>query len=406
MPNYMDMMGDMIRGLVRAPGPRTADDYDTMARELAGALLAGDDAEVSRLSGLMSRARVQGEFTAPNESDLMAMAEKFPEDANIIGGPIKTAGQSRALSRRADVGGLTGLDPDTATLQDMIDLQEAMNQGVLVRGTANTDMPAGYGDPREDLLSFFGSKGEKTRAGIDPELGPPTRGDVDADIIDAIRQDQLLGIASARAADESAELDALPEVLEMFPKRTDSRVGLPELTRKDVITGVGGGALAAATAYALSRLNAGKGEEGDEEMVASQLVTDGATGAGDGPSQLAAAAEQDALYDDYEDMIADMGDGEPVGNAVPAGRVMGPEDLPAEVIAALNRSAAKLDDDPSGTADLVNEYRPIPNSTPVSITQRTVSYRPTQSRGSRRRRPNYGYSRAMNPSQTRNRRSR
>lgn len=384
--DYRDMMGNMIRAL--RPAPRTADQYDTMARELAGAILSGNDAEAARLSGMLGRARVPGELTPPTMDDLAAMAERFPADRNIVGGPVKTAGQSRALSRRADVGGLTATDD--MTLQDAIDLQGAMDRGVLVRGTMNADEPA-MGSARDDLLEFFGTKAQKQRAGLDP-LAVPTRGDVDSPIIDAIRQDQLLGIASSRAADEAAAIDALDEAGPMFPLR-ETRTGTGASELEDIAKLTGGGALTGGLAYALSQM--GSPDEEEETVIMSQEVTDGDIGEGTDPADYAAAAEQDALFDDYEGMIADMGDGDPVNSmAPPVGRVMNLDDLRAMGVL---KEPDVLEDGPSDTADLVAESRPIPASTPVAV-KRTTVYRPRRtSRG--RRRPNYAYSRAMNPSQ-------
>lgn len=379
-----------IRRLLGAPAIRTADDYDTMARQYAGALLSGDEAEAARLANMLGTAKVRGEFVPPTEADLLTMAERFPADQSIIGGPVKTAGQSRALSRRADVGGLSATDD--MTLEDAIALQEAMDKGVLVRGTMNADEPA-MGSARDDLLEFFGTKAQKQRAGLDPEAFP-TRGDVDAPIIDAIRQDQLLGIAAKRAADEAAAVEALDEAGPMFPIR-ETRTGTDSSELRDIAKLTGGGALTAGLAYALSQM--GTPDEEDETVIMSQEVVEAPMeeeAEGD-PLDLAAAAEEEAVADELTDMIPDRGDGMPIDSLVPpAGRVMNLDDLRAMGVL---KEPDVLEDGPSDTADLVAESRPIPASTPVAV-RRTQVYRPRRtSRG--RRQPNYGYSRAMNPSQ-------
>lgn len=120
--------------------------------------------------------------------------------------------------------------------------------------------------------------------------------------------------------------------------------------------------------------------------------------AGD-PTGLAAAAEDEAVADELDDAIADIGEGDPIGSEVPPGETMGAD--------YLRNLMAGFDDKPSDTADLVAESRPIPASTPVVVSQRTVYRKPRRSyrRTSRgRRRPNYAYSRARNPSQSRYRR--
>lgn len=388
---WMDDGAALIRRLLGSPSIRSADDYDTMARQYAGALLSGDEAEAARLANMLGTAKVQGEFVPPTEADLLTMAERFPADQSIIGGPVKTVGQSRALSRRPDVGGLSATDD--LTLEDAIALQQALDQGAMVRGTMNTAEPAltSGGNIRDDLMEFFGTKAQKQRAGLDPEM-MATRGDVDAPIIDAIRQDQLLGIAAQRAADEAAAIDALDEAGPMFPLR-EARTGTDSSTSEDIAKLSGGGALAGGLAYALSQM----GSPDEETVVMSQEVADGEVGDGDDPLDLAAAAEAASASDDAADMIPDIGDGDPAdGMATPAGRVMGPDDLAAFGLNLVQPDV--LEDGPSDTADLVAESRPIPDSTPVAVKRTTVIRRPVRtSRG--RRKPNYGYSRAMNPSQ-------
>lgn len=389
---WMDDGAAFIRRLLGAPAIRTADDYDTMARQYAGALLSGDEAEAARLANMLGTAKVQGEFVPPTEADLLTMAERFPADQSIIGGPVKTAGQSRALSRRPDVGGLSATDD--LTLEDAIALQQALDQGAMVRGTMNTAEPAltSGGNIRDDLMEFFGTKAQKQRAGLDPEM-MATRGDVDAPIIDAIRQDQLLGIAAKRAADEAAAIDALDEAGPMFPVR-ETRTGTDSDMVQDLARLSGGGALAGGLAYALSQM----GSPDEEAVVMPQEVADGDIGDGDDPLDLAAAAEEEAQLADVEEMIPDIGDGDPAdGMATPAGRVMGPEDLAAFGLKLVQPDV--LEDGPSDTADLVAESRPIPDSTPVAVKRTTVYRRPVRTSRGRRRRPNYGYSRAMNPSQ-------
>lgn len=388
---FMDFV-DGIRGLLRGPAVRTADDYDTLARQYAGALLSGDEAEAARLAQVLGTAKVRGEFALPNESDLAAMAESFPADRNILGGPLKTRGQSAALSRRADVGGL--VPNEDMTLEDVIALQQAMDQGAIIRGTLNTPEMA-MGNPQDDLMAFFGNKTERKRAGLDPDL-TPTRGDMAGQrVIEDLQADQLLGIAAARAADEAAELDAMAEIAPLYTMRSDSRVGLPpmpKLTKKDLLKIGGAGAGAAGLAYALSQM----GGDDEDEALASQLIVDAdmqPEQAGD-PTGLAAAAEEEAMVDELEDAIADIGEGDPIGSEVPPGETMGAD--------YLRELMAGFDDKPSDTADLVAESRPIPASTPVVVSQRTVYQKPRRSyrRTSRgRRRPNYAYSRAMNPSQ-------
>lgn len=382
---------DGIRGLIRGPAVRTADDYDNLARQYAGALLSGNEEEAARLAQVLGTAKVRGEFALPNEADLAAMAESFPADRNILGGPIKTRGQSVALSRRPDVGGL--VPSEDMTLEDVIALQQAMDQGAILRGTMNTPDMA-MGNPQDDLMAFFGNRSERTRAGLDPDL-TPTRGDMAGqEIIDRVREDQLLGLAAARAADEAAELDAMAEIAPMYTMRTDSRVGLPpRLTKKDLLKIGGAGAGAAGLAYALSQM----GGEDEDEALASQLIVEAdmqQPQPGD-PTGLAAAAEEEAMVDDLEDAVADIGSGDPIGSEVPPGETMGAD--------FLRNLMAGFDDSPSDTADLVAESRPIPDSTPVVVSQRTVYSKPRRtSRG--RRRPNYAYSRARNPSQSRYRR--
>lgn len=389
---FMDFV-DGIRGLVRGPAVRTADDYDTLARQYAGALLSGDEAEAARLAQVLGTAKVRGEFALPNESDLAAMAESFPADRNIIGGPIKTRGQSAALSRRADVGGL--VPNEDMALEDVIALQQAMDQGAILRGTMNTPEMA-MGNPQDDLMAFFGNRAERTRAGLDPDL-TPTRGDMAGqEIIDRVREDQLLGLAAARAADKAAELDAMAEIAPLYAMRSDSRVGLPpmpKLTKKDLLKIGGAGAGAAGVAYALSQM----GGDDEDEALASQLIVDADMQEPQAgvPTGLAAAAKEKAMVDDLEDAVADIGDGAPFGSEVPPGETMGAD--------YLRELMAGFDDKPSDTADLVAESRPIPDSTPVVVSQRTVYSKPRRtSRG--RRKPNYAYSRARNPSQSRYRR--
>ena len=387
---FMDFV-DGIRGLVRGPAVRTADDYDTLARQYAGALLSGNEAEAARLAEVLGTAKVRGEFALPNESDLAAMAESFPADRNILGGPIKTRGQSAALSRRADVGGL--VPNEDMTLEDVMALQQAMDQGAILRGTMNTPEMA-MGNPRDDLMAFFGNRAERTRAGLDPDL-TPTRGDMTGQgIIDRVREDQLLAKAAARAADEAAALDALPEIAPLYATRANSATAPNRMN--DLVnigmaaTGAGG------LAYALSQM-----AQQEEDPMAAQVVVEAdmqPEQAGD-PTGLAAAAEEEAVADELDDAIADIGDGAPFGSEVPPGETMGAD--------YLRNLMAGFDDKPSDTADLVAESRPIPASTPVVVSQRTVYRKPRRSyrRTSRgRRRPNYAYSRARNPSQSRYRR--
>ena len=385
-----------IRRLLGSPSVRTADDYDTMARQYANALLSGNESEATRLADMLSTAKVRGELSIPDESDLAAMAESFPADRSIVGGPVKTAGQSRALSRRADVGGLSVTDD--MTLEDAIALQDALNQGTVVRGTLNTPEPAiAPGENiRDDLLEFFGTKAQKQRAGLDPEM-MVTRGDVDAPIIDAIRQDQLLSIAANRAADEAAAIDALAEAGPMFPVR-ETRVGTGSSTAEDIAKLAGGGAIAGGLAYAMSQMQAPE----EETVILGQEVADGDLGEGDDPLDHAAAAEEEAAVADADNAISDIADGEPVdGMALPAGRVMGPDDLAAFGLRFVRPDV--LEDSPSDTADLAAESRPIPGSPPVIYERKTVYRQPVRSRA-RRRKPNYAYSRARNPSQSRYRR--
>lgn len=392
---WMDDGAALIRRLLGSPSVRTADDYDTMARQYAGALLSGDEAEAARLANALGTAKVRGEFVPPTEADLLTMAERFPAEQSIIGGPVKTAGQSRALSRRPDVGGLSATDD--MTLEDAIALQQALDQGAMVRGTMNTAEPAltSGGNIRDDLMSFFGTQAQKQRAGLNPEM-MATRGDIDAPIIDAIRQDQLLGIAARRAADEADAIDALDEAGPMFPIR-ETRTGTDSDTVQDLARIAGGGALSGALAYALSQM--GTPDEEDETVVMSQEVVEAPMeeeAEGD-PLSLAAAAEEEAAADELTDMVADMGGGDPTDSMTPpAGRVMGPEDLAAFGLRLVQPDV--LEDGPSDTADLVAESRPIPASTPVAV-KRTAVYRPRRTSRGRRRKPNYGYSRAMNPSQ-------
>ena len=122
-----------------------------------------------------------------------------------------------------------------------------------------------------------------------------TRGDVDAPIIDAIRQDQLLGIAAQRAADEAAAIDALDEAGPMFPVR-ETRTGTDSDMVQDLARLSGGGALAGGLAYALSQM----GSPDEEAVVMSQEVTDGDIGDGDDPLDLAATAEEEAQLADVE----------------------------------------------------------------------------------------------------------
>lgn len=384
---WTDDLGNIIRRLVAsAPPTKATDDVDSLARQYASAMLSGNEDEAARIGNLLSQTEVRGQYVLPEAEDLAMMAERFPPDASIIGGPIKTAGQSRALSRRPDVGGLSL--PPNATLEDAIALQEAMDRGAIIRGTINTDAPTGLvpSDPRESLMGFFGNKSEKAALGLEPGFAP-TRGDISNPIIDDIRTDQLLGLAAAR----KAEMDAMPEA-EKFIAVRESR-NAPLIRDEQVVDAVkkygpsalAGGGLLGAGLIASQMIDGSDVIEAEEPVESSD------------PLDLADEAEAAAAADN---LSGGMG-------ADDNSRLMNIDDLASMgVLDAIEKAHEMLDDDPMATADLAQESKPLPDSTPVVVSQKTVyRRRPTRGRStSRRRKPNYAYSRANNPSQSRYRR--
>jgi hypothetical protein len=306
---------------------------------------------------------------------------------------------------------------DDMTLDDAIALNEVIDNAAIARGTLDTTAPTLFtservpdAGTRDELMAFFGAAKERDPAilaaggvpseldglvGSHAEVSAPTRAwfpnnEKFQRLTTELRKDQLLARAAARAADEAAALDALPEIAPLYATRADSATAPNRMN--DLVnigmaaTGAGG------LAYALSQM-----AEQEEDPMASQVVVEAdmqPEQAGD-PTGLAAAAEDEAMVDELEDAIADIGEGAPIGSEVPPGETMGAD--------YLRELMAGFDDRPSDTADLVAESRPIPASTPVVVSQRTVYQKPRRtSRG--RRRPNYAYSRARNPSQSRNRR--
>jgi len=384
---WVDELGSIIRRLVSAPPPaKAADDIDSLSRQYASAMLAGDDAEMARVGNLLSQTELRGQYVLPQAEDLAMMAERFPPDANIIGGPVKTAGQSRALSRRPDVGGLSL--PPNATLEDAIALQEAMDRGSIIRGTVNTDTPTGLvpSDPRESLMSFFGNKAEKARLGLDQYFAP-TRGDLNSTIIDDIQTDQLLGLAAAR----KAEMDAMPEA-EKFIAVRESR-NAPLIRDEQVLDAAkkyGPSALASGGLIGAGLIASQMSDESDVIEAEEPVVSSD-------PLDLAEEAEEAAEADNL------FGGSGSADNS----RLMNIDDLASMgVLDAIEKAHEMFDDDPLATAELSQESKPLPGSTPVVVSQKTV-YRTRPSRrrsSSRRRKPNYAYSRARNPSQSRGRR--
>lgn len=384
---WADKLGNIIRRLASATPPAKAtDDIDSLSRQYASAMLAGDEAEMARVGNLLSQTELRGQYVLPQTEDLAMMDERFPPDANIIGGPVKTAGQSRALSRRQDVGGLSL--PPNATLEDAIALQEAMDRGVIIRGTVNTDTPTGLvtSDPRESLMSFFGNKAEKARLGLDQDFAP-TRGDLSSTIIDDIRTDQLLGLAAAR----KAEMAAMPEA-EKFIAVRESR-NAPLISDEQIL-------------------------DTAKKYGPAALASGGLIGAGFLTSQMAddsdvIEAEEPVVSSDPLDLAEEAEEAAEAGNlfggsgAGDNSRLMNIDDLARMgVLDAIEKAHEMFDDDPMATAELSQESKPLPNSTPVVVSQKTVyRTRPTRRRSSlRRRKPNYAYSRARNPSQSRGRR--
>lgn len=383
---WTDDLGGIIRRLISsAPPPKATDDVDSLARQYASAMLSGNEDEAARIGNLLSQTEVRGQYVLPEAEDLAMMAERFPPDASIIGGPIKTAGQSRALSRRPDVGGLSL--PPNATLEDAIALQEAMDRGAIIRGTINTDAPTGLvpRDPRESLMGFFGNKSEKAALGLEPGFAP-TRGDITSPIIDDIRTDQLLGLAAAR----KAEMDAMPEA-EKFIAVRESR-NAPLIRDEQVVdafkkygpSAIAGGGLLGAGLIASQMIDDSDAIEAEEPVESDPL---------DLSEEAEAAAASDNLF-------GGTGSGD-------NSRLMNIDDLASMgVLDSIEKAHEMLDDDPMATADLAQESKPLPDSTPVIVSQKTVyRRRPTRGRStSRRRKPNYAFSRARNPSQSRYRR--